>query len=381
MKQRRRVARAEGHILELIAEAQGRRLGTGSLSPWELPAVVACRRVIADTIMQLRLEQVKGDVPTPVQPALFRKPNPIEPGWLSFQRIVTNLTGWGYVWLEPTAFDAAGYPLSVRVREASHGSASFTPAGELAEVYLDGRRHVPGLGTTREAGVIWLPYDVPHAGSPGQSPIAGCWRAIEYLAALYEMCGSFWEAGFPSVAVTVAQTLSVEQAGLLKDQLIRKWARRHEPAVLDRGATIEPIGSSAVESQLVESIAMANAEIARAFGVMPSLVNVAGGDSLTYSTTAAEFSKWKIVGLGPYNVRIESAFSEMRPYGTEARFDTSVLTRADEATRGQYLNLALGGAPWLDVNEARRKYEGLGPKAPTGTPATTNPTNLELISA
>lgn len=355
-------------LLELISEAQQRRYGGGQLSPWELPAVVACRRVIADTVMQLRLEQIKNDVPTPVQPPLFRKPNPLEPGWLTFQKIVTNLTGWGYVWLLPTAYDAAGYPLSIQVRDASQGSPTFTPEGDIAEVYIDGRRYTQGVD-----GVIWLPYDVPRAGSPGQSPITACWRSIEYLAALYEMAGSFWEAGFPSVAVTVQGALSPDQSAVLKDQLIGKWGRRHEPAVMDKGAVISPIGSSAVESQLVESIGMANAEIARAFGVMPSLVNVAGGDSLTYSTTAAEFSKWKIVGLGPYTTRIESAFGELRPWGTEARFDTSGLTRADEATRGQYLTAALGGAPWLGVDEARRKYEGLGPIAADRLPSVNPP--------
>ena len=66
---------------------------------------------------------------------------------------------------------------------------------------------------------------------------------------------------------------------------------------------------------------------------MPSLVNVAAGDSLTYATTEAEFSKWLKVGLGQYLTRIEAAFSDLTPYGTDVRFDTTELLRTDLVAR------------------------------------------------
>jgi phage portal protein BeeE len=121
-----------------------------------------------------------------------------------------------------------------------------------------------------------------------------------------------------------------------------------------------PVGSSAVESQLMESIAMANAEVARAFSVMPSLVNVAGGDSLTYSTTEGEYQKWLSVGLGPYLTRIEGAWSDMTPYGQVCRFDTAALTRADFATRANAYAVALNYQPWITPDEVRDR-EGLPP--------------------
>jgi phage portal protein BeeE len=182
------------------------------------------------------------------------------------------------------------------------------------------------------------------------------------------MAGSFYEAGFPSVALMVATRLSPEDSVKLKDQLRSAWSRRHEPAVMDNGAQLQPVGSSAVEAQLVESMNSADQQIARAFGVLPSIVNVASAGSLTYSTTAQEFTEWKAVGLGPYLARIEGAYTDMTPYGTVARFDMSELTRADDASRAQYFSAALGGAPWLTVDEVRDRGEQLGPMTASSAP-------------
>jgi phage portal protein BeeE len=322
------------------------------LSPWEIPTVVACRRVIADTVAQTPLYGVRNGQPLPRQPAIFTRPDPLEPRWLSIWRMVDQLTGYGHCWLQPTAWDAADWPLIVRVRDASQGSARFSPSGQLESVWLDGDVH--GIGA-QPGEIIWVPYEVPYAGSAGVPPMSRCWRAAEYLAALYEMAGSFWEAGFPSLAVSVLARLSPDDTTKLKDQVLGAWSRRHEPAVLDNGATLNPVGSSAVESQLVESIGMANAEICRTFGVMPSIVNVAAADSLTYATTEGEFSKWRAIGLGSYYARLESAWTDLQPHGTAATFDTTELTKPSLAEQGQYFTLALAGEPWLTVDEVRAR--------------------------
>jgi len=355
------VARAEvaaqARVLALIDEVAQRQATGVGMSPWDLPIVVACRRVIADTILQLPLVAMRNRRPLPSQPAVCARPDPFEPRWLSMWRVADNLTGWGHVWLRPTAWDAStGWPNAVRVYDAPAGAPQFDPTtGDLVGVSIDGTLYRPG-----PQGVIWLPYDVPRRGHPGQSPISRCWQAVTYLAALYEMAGSFWEAGFPSVALQVGARLNDDDTRKLKAQLLSSWARRHEPAVIDNGATLAAVGSNAVDSQLVESIQVANAEVARAFGVMPSLVNVAAGDSLTYSTTEGEMTKWLSIGLGPYLTRIEAAFTDLLPYGQSAVADTAVLTRADFLTRAQAYTVALAGAPWLLVDEVRDR-EGLEP--------------------
>ena len=360
MFERRRLARsaadATNALERLISAAVASRDTSASLTPFELPIVVACRDLIANTVGQLPLIAYKGNTPRPDQPSIVIRPDPFEPRWLTMHRLVNNLTGWGHVWLIPSAHYANDYPAAVRVVDASRAMGEMDSSGRLVAVYHDGQKLEPGTGA------IWVPWRVTQAGSLGSAPLNECSRAVDYLAALYDMAGSFWEAGFPSIAVLVKQSLNATQTRELKDQVLSAWARKHEPAVIDRDGQLASIGSSAVESQLVESIAVANTEIARAFGVMPSLVNVAAGDSLTYATTEAEFSKWLKVGLGQYLTRIEAAFGDLTPYGTEVRFDTSELLRTDLEARWNAYAVGIAGG-WILPSEVRER-EGFPPLPP-----------------
>lgn len=358
MSRRRQIARAESKLAQLLEDVTARAYAPGDLTPWELPIVVACRRVLADTVAQFPLVAMTGGQPRPVQPPIVIRPDPLEPSWLSKARIVDNLTKTGHVWLQPTAWSADGWPNAIRVIDGARGAATFDVDGRIVDVSIGGERFDIGPG---QGEVIWLPYQVPMAGSPGEPPCRDCWRAIEYLAALYDMAGSFWEAGFPSIALMIARRLDPDDAKKMKDQLLQSWSRRHEPTVIDNGATLAPVGSNAVDSQLVESMSWANAEVARAFGVMPSIVGVAGGDSLTYSTTEGEFTKWRAIGLGPYLVRIEAAFTDLMWHGTTAMFKTNDFVPVDIATQGVYFTQALAGAPWMTVDEVRLKTAGLPP--------------------
>lgn len=339
----------------IIGDAIAMRARAAALSPWQLPIVAACRRLIADTVAQLPLIDTKDRQPWHTQPPIVTRPDPSEPRWQTLWRVVDNLTGHGYVWLLPTAWDAAGWPSALRVVDAPAGQPTWDEHGYLADVAVDGRRLTPGPD-----GIIWLPYEVAARGSAGQPPMARCWQVAENLAALFQMAGSYWEAGAPSYSVSVNARLSPDDAKRLKSQLLTAWARSHEPAVLDNGATLSPVGSSAVEAQLVDSISMANAEIARTFGVMPSLVNVAAGDSLTYSTTESEARKWLAYGLGSYLSRIEGAWSDLLPYGHQARFDSDELTRTDFSQRANAYNTAIEGG-WMTPDEVRAR-EGLPPR-------------------
>ena len=124
---------------------------------------------------------------------------------------------------------------------------------------------------------MWIPFRVERRGSLGTSPLVDAAQAVAYLAQLWTMAGSFWEAGYPSLVVKVKHRLNPGQATQIKEQLITSMGGRHEPGVIDQDGDIGPVGVSPLEAQLVESIGVANAEIARAFLMPPSLVNVASG--------------------------------------------------------------------------------------------------------
>ena len=341
-------------IAQRIADAVAARTTGPGIDAYELPIVVACRAVIADTVAQLPMRELDGGYPVAASPITLR-PDPTEPRWLTFHRATQSLTRHGRFYVQPTAYDAAGYPIAARVLPGDEVALVFDTAGRPDHAIHQGRRFPVGID-----GLVWVPFDVDRPGDPGRPPLERCRRAVDYLCALWDMAGSFWEAGFPSVAVRTDHRLSDTDAARLKAQLLTAWARRHEPAVIDQGATLEQVGTNAVEAQLVESIAVANAEVARAFSVSPSVVNVAGGDSLTYSTVEGELSRWLALGLAPYLTRIEAAWTELRTPGRTCRFDTAELTRADFATRANAYATALGYAPWITPDEVRAR-EGLRP--------------------
>ena len=126
MARRRRIARAQAKLLDLIADAQNARFNGGELTPWELPIVVACRRVLADTVAGLPIVAMTDGRPRPQQPPIVVRPDPLEPAWLTKSRIVDNLTRRGYVWLQPTAWAADGWPNVAQVVDADRGAASST---------------------------------------------------------------------------------------------------------------------------------------------------------------------------------------------------------------------------------------------------------------
>lgn len=356
-----------------IAEVIAQRVWP-EFDPWALPVVVACRRLLADTVAQLPLVAYRGRRPMAVQPELVRRPNPLEPRWLTWHRAVNQLTRYGHCWLRVTDHDTAGRVAGIRVVDAADGAPTWDPeTGDLDTVWINGDELVPGLD------VMWVPYNVERRSSTGESPLEGCWPAVEDLARLWRMAGSFWETGYPSIALTVAHRLQPAQAAELKGQFIASLGGRHAPAVLDNDAKLETIGASALEAQLVESLAAGNAELARAFLMPPSLVNVASGDSLTYATTEGEFRRWLATGLGAYLTRLEAAVDDLSPPGQTNRFDTSALLRSDFQARADAYATALAGGAWLTPDEVRDR-EGLDPldpataRGPVGGAALADPT-------
>jgi len=361
MPGRRRAARAaerervDGNVRlgRLIQDAIDQRTGLGDLDIFELPIVVACRDLIANTIGQLPLVNYRANLPTDTQPPIVMRPDPCETRRDTMVRLVNQLTGPGYVWVFPTTWYADSVtPATVRVVDAGEAHGIWSARGELTDVIWEGVHYDPAMGE-----VHLIRWRIPNSGAPADcGPIGGCRRAVEYLAALWQMAGSFWEAGFPSVAVMIEQALTSTQRQEVKEAVMASWTRRHEPAVVDRNGRLEAIGASPLEAQLVESIASANAEVARVFGVMPSLVNVASAGSLTYSTTEAELRKWLALGLGAFMTPIESCWTDLRPFGQTVQFDTSRLLRTDLMQR--YSAYSIGIDRWLTAPEIRAA-EGL----------------------
>lgn len=359
----------------MIEEAVNARLDPESLTAWQHPTVVACRRLIATTVGQCPTVAMKGGQALPSQPVWLARPDRFETSRITWTRATNNLTRWGYYWLKVTERDAAGYPSNIRVLDAEQVQPQYDEMGRLTSGWVDGEEQpINGAITT---DIHWVGLDVQQRGEAGRSPMEDCIAAVSYLSALVQLCGSFWESGYPSLALKITQRLNTEQRNEYKQELRAANSRRHEPWIIDRDGELVPVGGSPLESQLVESMDFADRVIARAFLIRPSLVNVSANDSLTYATTAEEFRAWKAVGLPCYLKPHDDGLTELLPAGTYAQHDTSSLDRSDPYQRAQTHTLALGGQPWMTIDEVRAEEGRVEPlRAPTTVPlrSVPNPT-------
>jgi HK97 family phage portal protein len=338
-----------------IGDVLAARGSAGILDPFELPPVVAARRLIADTVAQIPIVGMVDGQPAEWQPRILASPDPAEPRWLTIARLMNDLTRHGRGALEVTVRDGNGLAYAVRVLDHSNLELQFDRYGRLTSaMVLDSRREL-ALGD-----VVLIPYNGERAadGGFGTSPVQDARRTFEGYAALYQMAASYWEAGYPSMAVTTKQRLSDTQAERIKARIVASWSRRHEPAVIDADGELVPLGASAGEAQLVESLSVVVAEVARVFAMPASLINAPAGSSLTYATTESEFRRWLATGLQPMLMRLEDAFTQLLPRAYTARADASELTRSDVATRADAYATILAGQAWMTPAEVRQ-LEGL----------------------
>jgi HK97 family phage portal protein len=129
--------------------------------------------------------------------------------------------------------------------------------------------------------------------------------------------------------------------------------------ILEEGLKFEPIGVSHEDSQFIESKRFTIEEIARIFGVPPSMIGADIKGSMTYAnaeTRALDFLKFC---LGPWLSRIESAvnftcISPLERRQMYVEFLPDALLATD--TAGRYAAYKTGlDAGFLTLDEVRRK--------------------------
>jgi hypothetical protein len=362
-------------LSNLIADAVARRAYGAGITPWELPAVVACRNAIADALRQLPIVAMRAGRPRPDQPTIYAQPDPDEPRGRTLERIAFQLTGPGYCWLWVTIPPpAGGFAGAARLLDAEQAHVvESDPFGRPTKITdLAGVEHRPG------DTIIRIGNHQRTATELGTSPIGQCWRAVQFLCALYDMAGSFGSG--ISVGRDGRRAPAIEGASRrIETTPTRRVGAPARPAVIDNGATLESVGSSAVESQLVESIAVANAEIARAYGSrQPRQHRVGRIPHLRDDRRRKARVDRRRIGRIPVRGS-RKRFSALGPHGTDARLATEEWARGDPGARAAFYASALAGAAWMTTDEVRDRehLDPIGadvlagasaPPAPSSTP-------------
>lgn len=208
--------------------------------------------------------------------------------------------------------------------------------------------------------VVFIPDVVRPGHLKGVSRVDALKNNFGLAIALENYAARFFGNGtHTSGVIEFPGNLTAEQAAQLQqafDSRHRGWQRAHKTAVLSGGAKYTPTSSENDKAQFIEARKFAVEEIARAFRVPSSMMNIEG--SFTYSSVEQQMLAFTSHCLRPVIQKLESAFSPLmsRTQGGEnafIKFNLTGLLRADIENRMNAYSTGLQ-AGFLTVNDVRR---------------------------
>jgi HK97 family phage portal protein len=330
--------------------------------------VWACVRLVSSTIAGRTWSEWRGATRLERPSRLVRRPMGAitRRAWVA--RVISTLMLYQkcYLWMVG-GVDAEGVP----------GSLLPVPPGAIVpEGILDpwgivppARYRIGGAPVSAEELVILELVPLPTPDQWLGSAITRARAMYGSVLASSNYARSWWaEAGTPGVVITTDQELTDPQADALRDRWVARRAGGFRvPAVMGKGAQARPFGADPTTESAVEARREITAEVARYFGIPPYLVNapLAGGSSLTYTTTESQALDLIRYCLRGYSDPVEDAISDLLPgdylEGRRAAIQYDDLTAGELTGRIAAYHMATG-APFMTGPEARVAFS-LNPDA------------------
>lgn len=347
-----------------------RRLGTADYLG--IPAVARARQLIVSLLAELEPVAWRNGYPLPEQPRVLVRPAPeiTRQEWLA--QIGRELFDSGncVLWQPISGRDAGGRPEQSVVLPWDDVTCRWADDSRLSRTYSwAGRDLLPGrdvvhIAIGRAAGEL-----------AGVSPLRSIEGALARILAAELYAGDWFDTGaVPSVTLKYDGVLNDGEADRVKAKWIANHAD-HSPAVLPKGWDLKETGSSAADSQLLETRRWGVSEVARGLGIFPPelLLSEGAGSSLTYQNISDALMTFCRVTLQPvYLAPIEEGLSDLLP-GTQAvRFNTSELERLGTASR--WAAYQTGLAAGFVTPEQIDRWEGWDRSAPVPIPPPYAPT-------
>ena len=322
-----------------------------------IASVVACVGLRAGAYAQLPLKAYE-DGSSPVladpQPDLFKAPSTqrtvVPSVWKTQMSISRDI--WGYAAGRIRGVDAAGYvskvdwvcPDDIHAEPDGAGGLRWRFNGQQIDASLV--FHVPSR---------WV---MP--GSPlGVSPLEK--SGLVDLAKKAQDFGRDWfrEGCVPSSILYSDKVLTGPQADDILTVIKQRW-RKRQPAVIGSGMKYEQVSVKANESQFLETMQRAAADIAISFNLPPEMIAAAvASGSITYANREQNVQQYLMQSINPDLVVIQEIMGLHMQPGTYARWVTAAFLRADLATRYAAYKTGLE-AEFLTVDEVRN-WEELPP--------------------
>ena len=225
---------------------------------------------------------------------------------------------------------------------------------------------LPSYNNRGSGNVIHAPgRDVIHFknmtqdGLKGISTLSAAASSLDYKYWMDRFSRTFYQRGLHSqVAIGAEQAFTEEDAKYVKEQFLANARDTREalaPIVLGKNAKIMQLGISPRDALLIELEEFRSVEIARAFGVPDVLLNMAQKVQAVGKATDEIVRFFGHFTIKPKLNRMQAELSrKLAPLGKKEykfRFEAKG-SLGDEVAA---LSTALGGQPWMTINEARQR--------------------------
>lgn len=331
-------------------------------SAFQVAAVLACVRVIAEGIAQVPLKVFRdteggGREPATNHPLfrlLHRRPNEWQTSFEFREQIALHVVMCGNAFVfknevrgsirELLPFE----PGVVTVHQGNNGPENY-------EIRLKsgGKEVIPAAKIWHLRGPSWN-------GWLGMEPVKLAREAIGLAMAAEEHVARTMSNGARLAGVLKhPKTLSDEAEKRLRDSWQAQYggsANAGKTAVLEEGMDFVQLSMNSVDLQLAELRKQQLEEIARAFRVFPAMIGYSDKAS-TYASVEQFFLAHVVHTLGPWYERIEQSIDANlidydREPGLFAKFIVTGLLRGDAKTRSAYYGSGIKDG-WMTRNEAR----------------------------
>ena len=311
-------------------------------------AVMGAVTLLADSIATMPLELTReraGRIEKMPTPSVLLRPNQHQTMFEFVHQLMLTLAlhGNAYIYAPHSAGELPSEMVNIHPSKIK----KMTIADDGSYRYTIGKEEL----TSDDIRCIhWL---ILPGQAKGISPLEALRNTIGMGIAMDRFLAQFYgEGATPSSVLETEQTITQEQAQILRETWEDSHVRKRRPAVLTGGLKWRSVTTSAADMQMLEHREAIVRDISRAYRIPLHLINGTGGDSQTYQNVESSGINFVRYSLLPFMRRIEDAISVILPVTQAVRFNADEFQRADLITRvrAQQVQIMSGT---LTPNEAR----------------------------
>jgi HK97 family phage portal protein len=327
-----------------------------------IPAVFRAVTLLATVAASLQMKEYRDGREIPATPFIRRPQRAWTPGAYT-RDVVQYMATRGESIQLVLERDVAGFPSNVVPVPPERMLSDWN--GIEHDWYTRSARTGKEVRYRRE-DVIHIPLIRDPGNGRGVGPLQLAGIAMNVAVEAERWASRFFAGSMPSVFLESKVPLAGDDPQTIKD----KWMS-DPPNVPKVGYGIEPhmLALNPEAAQLTGVRMQSRGEVALAFGIPGRLLEYAeSGTSITYANVGDLATELVRLTLAPmYLEPIEQAMSDLRPRGTEVRFDVSGFERADTKTRYEIHQLAI--AAGIYTAEYAAEQEGIQGQFPEVVPA------------